>query len=232
MRLKGLSPARDHPLTETAQRFLAGAFDAVEGVLGTLEVVRQLRQKEIGEARGRLPQSEEDLLRAAVVFAGAGLDASLKQLIRDALPVLLETSDEAHREFETFTTRRVRSAEGTDPSSVARYLAAADARSLLIEDYVLDLTGSSLQSAEEVLRAAKALGLTDRKLHDRIMSLKPVFVARNEISHELDHSGRRSRVTARVGRAPSSRRSISVTRHSRTGRTSRDKVRLARRVHR
>jgi hypothetical protein len=34
--------------------------------------------------------NEEDLLRAAIVFTGAGLDATLKQVIRDALPSLLE----------------------------------------------------------------------------------------------------------------------------------------------
>jgi hypothetical protein len=32
---------------------------------------------------------------------------------------------------------------------IARYLASADPRARLIEDYIYDLTGSSLQSAEE-----------------------------------------------------------------------------------
>jgi hypothetical protein len=56
----------------------------------------------------------------------------------------------------------------------------------LIEDYIYDLTGSSLQSAEEVGRVAGALGINDAPLRRRIDDLKNLFVARNEISHELD----------------------------------------------
>jgi hypothetical protein len=56
----------------------------------------------------------------------------------------------------------------------------------LIEDYIYHLTGSSLQSAEEVRKAVAALGVSDAKLRKRMDGLKPLFVARNEISHELD----------------------------------------------
>jgi len=78
MKLKALSPPYEHLATETAQRFLVGAYDAVNGVLESLDVLRQIRKDETGDVRGRLPHNEEDLLRAALVFAGAGLDASLK----------------------------------------------------------------------------------------------------------------------------------------------------------
>jgi hypothetical protein len=49
----------------------------------------------------------EDLLRAAIVFTGAKLDATLKQLIRDALPLLLERSKQSHDKFETFAGERL-----------------------------------------------------------------------------------------------------------------------------
>lgn len=42
---------------------------------------------------------------------------------------------------------------------IARYLVAADPRARLIEDYIYELTGSSLQSAEEVGKTASALGI-------------------------------------------------------------------------
>jgi hypothetical protein len=48
------------------------------------------------------------------------------------------------------------------------------------------LTGSSLQSADEVQKVAGALGIDDKDLRKRVEALKPLFVARNEISHELD----------------------------------------------
>lgn len=187
MQLDELSERYEHATTETSQRFLTGAFDAVNGVLESLETVRQVRREAGVDVRGRLPHNEADLLRAAIVFAGAGLDASLKQLIRDALPSLLDKSDQAHSEFETFAERNIRTADGTSPKAVARYLIAADARSLLIEDYVYKLTGSSLQSADEVLRACAALGIQqDRDLVERVLKLKEMFTARNEVSHELD----------------------------------------------
>jgi hypothetical protein len=186
MRFAGLSPAEFHVRTETAQRFLGSAYDSVQGVLASLQVIRDLRKQLTGDVRGRLTAQEEDLLRASLVFAGAGLDATLKQLIRDTLPALLEINAEAHLKFEAFAERRISAIDGVDPKMLARYLASPTPREQLIDDYVYELTGSSLQSAEEVQRTAGALGITDDGLRRRIAGLRPVFEARNEISHELD----------------------------------------------
>jgi hypothetical protein len=73
----------------------------------------------------------------------------------------------------------------------------------LIEDYVYELTGSSLQPAEEVQKTAGGLGIEDEDLRKRINGLKGLFVARNEISHELDlqrtgQPGDRTRRTRRI----------------------------------
>jgi hypothetical protein len=107
-------------------------------------------------------------------------------LIEDALPRLLEFSAQAQRKFEEFTARNISAAEIVDPKSVARYLASAEPRQLLIRDYVYKLTGSSLQSEQQVETVAGALGIDDKPLRKSIPELKPLFVARNEISHELD----------------------------------------------
>lgn len=122
----------------------------------------------------------------SVVFTGAGLDAILKQLIRDTLPALLEISAQAHEKLEAFATGQLGTGELADTRMIARYLTSASPRKRLIEDYIYDLTGSSLQSAEEVQRVAGALGIDDQSLRRRIDGLKQLFVARNEISHELD----------------------------------------------
>jgi hypothetical protein len=184
--LRGLTPATVEPGTETAQRFLASAYDSVDAVLQTLKAMRDLRRKETGRTLRRLTSSEEDLLRAAIVFTGAGLDATLKQLIRDTLPTLLETSEQAHDKFESFAADRLGTGEIADTRMIARYLTSPDPRARLIEDYVFELTGSSLQSAEEVQKTAGALGIDDETLRRRITGLRGLFVARNEISHELD----------------------------------------------
>lgn len=152
----------------------------------TLETVRELRRQRTGDVRGRLAGNEEDLLRAAIVFAGAGLDATLKQLIRDTLPLLLEENRQAQEKFQEFVREQITKGDAAHPEMIARYLSAVTPRDSLIEDYVFALTGSSLQSAEEVQRTAGALGVQDGQLRKRISGLRAVFVARNEISHELD----------------------------------------------
>lgn len=186
MHLPPLPPASGEPGTETAQRYLASAFDSVEAVFDVLATIRALRKAKGTLLKGRLPANEEDLLRAAIVFTGAGLDASLKRLIRDTLPSLLAVSRQAHDKFEAFAASKLGIGDLADSKSVARYLTSPDPRSRLIEDYVYELTGSSLQSADEVDRTAGALGIDARTLRERIRQLKDLFIARNQVSHELD----------------------------------------------
>ncbi len=124
--LKGLSPAEPGPGLDVSQRFLAGSFDSVGAILATLDTVREIRKQAQGDIRGRLPENEADLLRAAIVFTGAGLDATLKQLIRDTLPLLLEISSQAHDKFERFAADRLGTGEIADAKIIARYLTSRD----------------------------------------------------------------------------------------------------------
>ena len=176
----------------------------MDGLLQTLETLRGIRKEAQGDIRGRMPENEADLLRAAVVFAGAGLDATLKQLIRDTLPLLLDCNEQAHDKFETFAANRLRTGDTADAKVLARYLTSSDPRGRLIEDYIHELTGSSLQSDKEVQLAAGALGINDGQLRKRIKGLEELFSIRNEISHELDlqrpeKQGDRSRRTRGMG---------------------------------
>jgi hypothetical protein len=143
-------------------------------------------RKEGGGIQGRLTAKEENLLRVAIVFTGGGLDATLKQLIRDTLPRLLEANSQAHEKLEAFAADRLGTAEIADTRTIARYLTSASPRQRLIEDYIYEMTGSSLQSADEVQKVAGALGIDDKETRKQIKELRPLFIARNEISHELD----------------------------------------------
>jgi len=49
-------------------------------------------RREQGKRRGRHTDEEHDLRRAAIVFAGAGLDAVVKQLLADAGQALISTA--------------------------------------------------------------------------------------------------------------------------------------------
>jgi hypothetical protein len=87
-----------------------------------------------------------------------------------------------------FVTRQLRG-EGKEVKGrsgntlLARALTAASPQQLIINDYIDSLTGGSLQSAEELIKVASALGLKVRI--DRGV-LTPIFDARNKIFHELD----------------------------------------------
>lgn len=69
---------------------------------------------------------------------------------------------------------------------LASVLAERTPRRKLIEDYIKDLTGDSLQSAQEMLRTVAALGLDYKALNLDTTKLKEIFSIRNKGIHELD----------------------------------------------
>lgn len=144
-----------------------------------------------GGKRGVLTDQEQDILRAALVMACAGIDAALKQSIRDCLEKLLETNKAVREGFEKFIRKRI-SGEGdalefaSGSKFLAAILAEAEPRKRLIEEYIRELTGESLQSPEEIMRTTAALGLEPKSLALDIPRLKDIFFIRNKIIHELD----------------------------------------------
>ena len=98
-----------------------------------------------------------------LVAGASGLDGALKKLIRDALPTLIVKYDSVHSAFEKFTQKRLQVGEvdatsGVSPKVLAKILAAPDPRAQLVEDYVYELTGDSLQSTEQLFKTCAALG--------------------------------------------------------------------------
>jgi hypothetical protein len=88
------------------------------------------------DGRGRLKEAEVDLLRSALVLAGAGLDAVLKRLIRDALPELLavgSTHPGADKVFKTHVSMQVR--EKKPSTSWTKAILDADPRQAMIRLY-------------------------------------------------------------------------------------------------
>jgi hypothetical protein len=148
-------------------------------------------KKKRGNPRGVLTDQEQDILRAALVMSCAELDASLKQAIRDCLEFLLEKDKRVRDGFEKFIRKRV-SGEGDvlELASGAKFLsiilAEKEPRKRLIEEYIKELTGESLQSVEEIMRTSAALGIEVKDLGLDIPRLKEIFGIRNKIIHELD----------------------------------------------
>ncbi|HVT43454.1 MAG TPA: hypothetical protein VMT00_03610 [Thermoanaerobaculia bacterium] len=161
--------------------------DSARAFMDAFRAVRERR----GATVGTSTDEEQDLLRAMLVMTAAGLDGALKQIIRDTLPAIVNADRDALAELETFVSRQLRGevepVGAPAPSKfLARVLVAKSQQSQVIEEYILDLTGSSLQSADELFRAAKALGVKPAEVAINKDELKPIFQIRNKIIHELD----------------------------------------------
>ncbi len=178
-----------HPLFYSrATLILKCAHDSASSLLDTFHL---LRKEKGGTRRGMTTDEEQDLLRAMLVMAAAGLDAMVKQLIRDSLPPLVACDPGVKEGLEKFISRQIRG-EGESSAApggkefLARVLAAPSQQAQVIEEYINDLTQGSLQSPAELCRIAAAFGLQPQILGVDQKVLKTIFGIRNEIIHELD----------------------------------------------
>lgn len=165
-----------------AHTILCYAHDSAASLLDAFSVVRKARK-----AHGTATDEEQDLLRAMLVFASAGLDSMVKQLIRDALPAVVALHEGALAQLGAFARRRLRGTDGAaDVAFLAGLVTSTSPRDGLIAALVDELTGNSLQSAEEVLRAAVHFGMDPTKLPVGPPRMKVIFGTRNRIIHEMD----------------------------------------------
>lgn len=188
--------------TRKSYLILKYSHESADSFLEAFEVVRNER----GAQRGATTDEEQDLLRMMVVIAAAGLDSLLKQTIRDCLPKLVELDENVQQGLETFVVRQLRGeVEDLNTSAANKFLAkvllADSHQAQVIEEYVQHLTGSSLQSASEVMKAVSALGINPKQINIQPDKLKPIFDIRNRIIHELDidfEAARRNRSSRRL----------------------------------
>lgn len=179
---------RVHPRAAPADKHLAVAHTTLQGVFDSLHIVREAASPGGLEARGRLPESQVDLLRSALVLAGAGLDAVVKRLARDALPTLLavgSTQRDANSTFKSHVSSQVR--EKVPSPSWTKAVLADDPRQAMIKVYVAERTQGSLQSEEDLKRMRTALGIGEGSIPDeRISGLATFLTAQNQVAHDLD----------------------------------------------
>jgi hypothetical protein len=151
-----------------------------------LYMVRQRTLSGQSQAQEPLSDGVQDLLRAAIVFTSAGIDACLESLLTHAVPVLVANNDNARRKFELYIENQVNAPKPV--SAFVDALKSPDPRGRLIELYILGVSGPSFQGSGSIKdRALAALGVTNAQLRsDRVKSLDPFFIARNDVVHKLD----------------------------------------------
>lgn len=199
-----------HPKKECADSDCGRAYKIVEYAHDSCEALYDAFHKLKGGRPGAATDEEQDVLRAMLVSAGSGIDATIKQLFRDALQPLLLVDSDVKEGFEKFTEKALRRT-AIDPEYDSRFLAKALTTPLplfhIAERYVYELTGSSLQSADQLFAAYSALGIEPVKVGKLNKNdLKDIFDTRNKIVHELDidfTGARRNRVQRRIERMTS-----------------------------
>jgi len=186
-----LPPLHEHSLTGPAQAKLWAAFASVHSMYFVMNISRGLwRGLRKKEHRGRIEERHVDLLRAAIAFAGAGLDSALKQLIRDTVRPLIAANKGCRDMYMGFVDSYITSGEVMNRKHLRTIL--VDERgpaSALTELYERHLTGDSLQSVEQVRKVCAALGVNEKDISARLKpgsTLEKMFKARNSIVHELD----------------------------------------------
>ena len=168
-------------LCEDAHFILCNAHDAASSFLDIFQKVRVGRS-----AHGTPTDEEQDLLRAMLLFATAGLDSMVKQLVTDALPAVIGKDTGAAENFKQFVERRLEKNDRLDRKFLADIIADPDPRGRMLQILVKDLTSKSLQSSEQLLKTAAYFNIPSPNICKDIPGLTAIFDSRNQIAHEMD----------------------------------------------
>src|SRR5271156_2613930 len=181
MPLGVLPPRPGRPELVSSHSILERAFESAEALFDAFHAVRKVR-----EAKGTATDHEQDLLRAAFIFSAAGLDSMVKQLVRDALHLVIAGDGGARKHFRDSRQSRLNRSEPVDLQFLASALAAESPVEHLKAELVRELTSSSLQSKDQLLRVAAYFASGAVEVTQDVNKLQMVFQARNQIAHEMD----------------------------------------------
>jgi hypothetical protein len=171
---------------KNASKIVGYAHDTATSLLDGFTVLRT------SQGMGTTTDEQQDLLRAMLLFACAGLDSAVKQIIEDAMPRLALQQEKAKAELQKFAARRLRRGEDPDGGTAldATFLSqvlVGNPHENLIESFKDELTARSMQSVEQMNRVAAALGIADgENVTAAIGELGGTFRIRNEIAHRMD----------------------------------------------
>lgn len=175
----------DTPASQECQNAFVILRNAHKSASSFLDIFNSTRRAR--GARGTPTDEEQDLLRAMLLFATAGLDSMVKQLVRDALPKAIETNEGAKAKLKDFMARRLRRrGDELDYDWLADVIVDESPRGRVVNELVADLTSGSLQSGEQLLRVAAYFDIPSISIAENIEKLKNIFDVRNEIAHEMD----------------------------------------------
>lgn len=188
-------PAEPHSeLLRRSHRVLSYAHESAKHLLNVYDELQKRRH-------GGAPTTEEqDLLRAMVVMAGAGLDATLKQLAKDALGEVVRSSDAARNTLVEFLDRKLKRGgdeSGLNVKVLLQILVGGGGMNPTdgaVDVLRQELMQESMQSYEQLRRIVRHFGLDDTFLRSQEVELRSAFKVRNEVVHEMDMQADAGRV--------------------------------------
>ena len=173
-----LPPAPAAQPCSTAYAILGQAYGACNSFHS---IYTELRK---GAGPGSPTDAQQDTLRAMLVFACAGLDSAIKQLVRDALQPVIDHNSGAAANFTESVKRRLPDIEKSR-DLLASVLTAFNPRRALVERVTSDLIADSLQSFVQLSKVAAAFNVKTLDIANPV-HLKEAFQVRNQIIHEMD----------------------------------------------
>ena len=182
-----IPPRVKAPSVRQARRLLDGSYRSVDDILVTAQELERGRRAANGSTKGRRAQREVDLLRAALVFSSAGIDASMTRLVNDAGRVLIRASKTgAHAQFREFLKQEI-PAKVVD-SGLRGVLLEMEIDETILTYYLSQKTKASFQGSGDLKkRVVTVLGLPASTLSRSVVDdLDKFFTARNEIVHQMD----------------------------------------------
>ena len=108
---------------------IVSAYDAASSFIELFDDTRQNRK-----ARGTPTNKEQDLLRAMLIFACAGLDSMVKQLVTDTIGQVIDHNEGSHVQFQLFVEKRLLRQGAIDPKFLSSILTHTEPRSFLVSE--------------------------------------------------------------------------------------------------
>lgn len=142
----------------------------------------------VGKKGGPSTHAQQDLYRAMLVFACAGLDILLKRLTVTKLPQIISKDQKAKEKFKEFVRRGINKEEKELLNLVAFALIDSSPQDFLVREYVEELTKDSLQATTKITKICESSGLETKMIigASKLNALNDAFKVRNEIIHEMD----------------------------------------------
>lgn len=182
--LRALGPIAACKECRNGQQVLLTAHDTCSSFLKSFIQIRKDRN-----AKGASTDLEQDLLRAMIVFASSGLDALIKQLVKDALPAVIDKNggdNGSAQNFASFVERSISRDAKLANRLISGSITSNNSRAWTLNWFISQLLNESLQSKDQVFQIASYFDIPTNKLTNDTKGLEEVFRIRNLIIHEMD----------------------------------------------